>query len=471
MLRSLKIMIVFVSLGLVICFITWLILGNDIWILHKIPVSLWPLRAQNEPSIMVISSSMNDILTTEEMVKDLIQLKRDLINVHPSTKDKTSERVEDAFLNAIRKIEQPLSLGAFSSVVSELLASLGDAHTGLIITGKRLPMKVKIIDEHWYVLDGPEMELGSEVVSIGFLPVQDIANQCKNLFSYENSYWFLAQLESNGLSEALLSQVGAYILNGQTIVVLEKDEEQSTHYLFFDYQASHTITDAVMPNMEYYISQEDSYCYIFMPSARYDESLKISLGDVFCKIGERGIKALIIDLRNNSGGDTRVIEEFLKYLEIDEYTLFEEMVVRLSKAASRQRGYWGRGGVYSVSLKHLKNKGYANRFSGQIYVLVNYATFSTGVDFAVVLSEEGLARIIGTPTGGKPTSYGDTLFFQLNNSGLPYTISHKKFIKMSTEHRHADALYPDHQITYTLEDVLTGRDLEMEKALDLIHMR
>jgi len=178
---------------------------------------------------------------------------------------------------------------------------------------------------------------------------------------------------------------------------------------------------------------------------------------------------IIIDLRGNTGGNSMVVVEFLRYIDVRTYSLGKKMLVRLSDDAQKQRGYLGNSGLFSVSLEKMKNRIFEQlKFNGSIYVLIDNATYSAGSDFATTLSDNELATTIGRPTGGRPTSYGDLLNFQLNHSKISYSISHKQFIRASKEKRYDDALYPDYEVIYTIEDILEGRDLDMGKALELI---
>lgn len=48
---------------------------------------------------------------------------------------------------------------------------------------------------------------------------------------------------------------------------------------------------------------------------------------------------------------------------------------------------------------------------------------------AVWVSDGNLGTIIGTPSSNKPSSYGDVIYFQLENSKLKGFVSHKKWIR------------------------------------------
>lgn len=98
--------------------------------------------------------------------------------------------------------------------------------------------------------------------------------------------------------------------------------------------------------------------------------------------------------------------------------------------------------------------------------MVDWLTNSSETYFAMI-SDNNLGKIVGKLSGGNPTCYGDTLFFQLKNSKIRYTISHKKMRRPNNTLYEVDALYPDHRTDYTLDDYQQKRDLEVERALKL----
>ena len=111
-------------------------------------------------------------------------------------------------------------------------------------------------------------------------------------------------------------------------------------------------------------------------------------------------------------------------------------------------------------------------FHGQLYVLINGITFSSAGDLAAALRKQTEAIFIGEESGGAfegPTG-GTSIVVELSNSKIMVRISPQIHLSSGyKQHPFGRGVLPDHPIQYTIEDVLSQRDLELEKALDLIN--
>ena len=112
-------------------------------------------------------------------------------------------------------------------------------------------------------------------------------------------------------------------------------------------------------------------------------------------------------------------------------------------------------------------------FSGPIYVLVNGKTYSAGASLARYLREYGNAITIGEEGGTRYEGYvaGSQQAVFLPNSNLKIAIPryHNNFpasLKQKTQNR---GLIPDHIVTYSIDDLIQERDLEMEFVTKLIN--
>lgn len=75
----------------------------------------------------------------------------------------------------------------------------------------------------------------------------------------------------------------------------------------------------------------------------------------------------------------------------------------------------------------------------------------------IVNIRENEVTIVGEPTGGKPSSYGNVIRFKMPNSKIKFSLSTKKFIRPN-ENIDEDSLYPDVEVSTTIEDIIKGED-------------
>ena len=99
------------------------------------------------------------------------------------------------------------------------------------------------------------------------------------------------------------------------------------------------------------------------------------------------LQRLVIDLRNNGGGNSELFRGFLTWLS---------------------------------TFEHLNRK-------GRLFVIVGRDTFSSALLNTYYLKFNTAAIFLGEPTGGKPNCYGEVKYLSLNSSGLYIRYSTKYY--------------------------------------------
>lgn len=140
--------------------------------------------------------------------------------------------------------------------------------------------------------------------------------------------------------------------------------------------------------------------------------------ELFATVDGQGLTRVIVDLRANGGGDSRIFKPFLD--------------------------------------------GMAARPNLEVYALIGRNTFSSALMNAIELQQRG-AVLVGEPTGGRPNHYGEVRAFTLPNSGLRVRYATRYFRML----RDADppALEPDIATPITLENQIAGIDAALTAAL------
>ncbi|MCF3110180.1 hypothetical protein LL912_15460 [Niabella sp. CC-SYL272] len=183
---------------------------------------------------------------------------------------------------------------------------------------------------------------------------------------------------------------------------------------------------------------------------------------------------LILDLRGNTGGQQGLMLMLLKGLitqPVQPVKFPSELIkgVILPPADTVKRN----------QLKYVKDynlQGWANvvPFSGsyknRLYVLINGGTFSAAAIMANALSMDQRAVLIGEETGGgrNTTTAGIMFHNQMRHTGIDYAFGLIPFNAPNPVTEAGHGLRPDIVVSYTLDDYLSNRDLEMEQALKLI---
>ena len=145
--------------------------------------------------------------------------------------------------------------------------------------------------------------------------------------------------------------------------------------------------------------------------------------DVFDIIDSKKVKTLVIDLRDNGGGNSMIFNPFLK--------------------AVRKRD--------SINKKE------------NLFVIVGRRTFSSAMLNAMDLKKDTNATLIGESTGGKPNHFGEVKILHLSNTDVDVYYSSNYF---KTTDEDTDSLYPDINISLKASSYFNGNDDFLDYILD-----
>lgn len=177
-----------------------------------------------------------------------------------------------------------------------------------------------------------------------------------------------------------------------------------------------------------------------------------NVDSIFEKIHNDSISNLIIDIRNNPGGNSELADYLISSIYSKPYKANSKILIKRSEQYyTYMRGYfswWFK--PFLTFIKQINDykqtpigmvyediKGFKNpinipyRFKGKIYLLINSNTFSTALGFATVIKDYEIGHIIGEQTKSEVNEFGDIYPFDLPNSGLWVWTSAKRYIRPS----------------------------------------
>lgn len=471
-------------------------------------------------------------LTIQEARQDIDWLQKSLEYVHPRLYKYTEKvTLDGAFNNARSRIDnskEDISGLDFLSEVSKINAQVNCGHLYTIpqfelreeiLRKKVMPFYVKVVQGELYIVNDCSKKKGklngAKVLSINSKSTSEILQEVRlgisadghiqsrknrlmeRYFYYafhgfdlyyhlhiDRSEKFRIEYHMSGDDEVHridLEGIGIEERSGLLNEIYDKDEQvwQNT------------------PSPRFELNQAENYAVLTLSRSFYNKAIDpdfdLFLKNSFQELKDKGIANLIVDLRNNEGGSEHQQMELISYLYDKPFKLYQNIYLshldyRPLKEVIIERDLkdllfnnddeymrkissdlWVNNYRYSKNLNFQEPK--ENVFNGKLLVLINGITFSSAADLAADIRKTTDATFIGEETGGVfegPTG-GNTIVVQLPNSKIMVRISPNIHIGyMYKKHPIGRGVLPDHEITYSIDDILAGIDLELQKAVELI---
>ena len=467
------------------------------------------------------------LLNKKEAQEDLDCLQNALEYIHPRLYKYTDKPTKDAlFEQASDEIRGSISSTDLLRLVSKINAQVNCGHLYTIpqfelgeeIQNKQvMPFFIRFIEEELHLwndcsLDNP-LPNGSKIISINGKPSKAIIKTIKEGIAADG----YIETRKNRLLERYIS-TRFHGFDLYYYLHVDRSQNFSVEYQIAAQESIKTKAFSGIHQkerkrrlLEKYQVDQDQWYKTASPSFRIEQNYAVLsltrsffdpkvdpdfdpfLSNAFQKIREKNIGHLILDLRNNEGGSEHHAIELMSYLYDQPFKLYQNIYLshldyRPLKSYIIERDsqdlvfnnddqymrkfsqhLWINNYEYSRSLRLQVPK--ENVFTGKLYVLINGITFSSAADLAAALRKNTDALFIGEESGGTfegPTG-GTSIVIQLPNSKIMVRISPQIHVSSGyKKHEFGRGVFPDYEIEYTVRNLLQQKDLELEKALELI---
>ena len=319
-----------------------------------------------------------------------------------------------------------------------LTRRIGDGHTSVPLwqqETRQFPFEIKILQGRAYVTAvSPEHKelLGAELLSINGEHVAAVISAVSTLVPFsENSYSNAVRTGQYLLNAQVLMGLG--VIAGGTAVTLSFQADKQKVYvqsvavasprlpIRLNLKTQKTVTVIEKETDDLWFGSPDKGRTVYVKFRRYP-----SYGDMddFSEalleyINKQKSKNLVIDLRENYGG------EFFVGLKLAQRLVLADSI------------NWKNG----------------------VYTLIDNETFSAAMSNAAQYQQLLNAKLVGQPTGAKPSGYQDMGQFELPHSGLVVTYSKRLYHFQKVT---ASAVFPDVPILLTIEDYRRGKDRSLD---------
>ncbi len=417
-----------------------------------------------EPKKKIVRS----VLAPRELQEDLKIFVEALQREHGDiTRYKSKDQLKGLCGKLFEKLNRPMDQFEFGTIVRYLISAVQNGHTGMSLPTelmeyyrekiKMFPVQLWFNEERALVACNKydNLPVGTEILSVNGVPINDLKER---LFKYMKSdgkivskkYWQLNYEGFPYLYSWVYGRANKYLVEYKTVdgmistTTIQSDFIGNSQCLSFDRNIDKNLKIDFFKNNIALLTVRSFHSKELM---RTGEDFQRFLATSFKEINEHKTKTLILDLRNNSGGDDAYGALLYSYLANRPFHFFP---LESSTEEIRPQKEWN--------------------FTGKIIFMINGLTFSTASNFAAIAHSNVRGIFIGEETGGAyyGGAAGETFTTVLPNSDIRITIPKDRYdnpVKPIKEK--GQGVLPDYTIKSTLKDVIAHEDAQLDYALKL----
>jgi C-terminal processing protease CtpA/Prc len=188
---------------------------------------------------------------------------------------------------------------------------------------------------------------------------------------------------------------------------------------------------------------------------------------------------LIIDLRDNMGGDNSFSDYMVSFFATKEFSFCSKFLVKTSQMT---KDFWKdvtdstvadlkrdimtkeNGSYFEANIQKKNPRNDSLNYNGNVYVLINRYSISNATGVASIIQDYKLGKLIGEETAELPTNYGAAHQFKLPNTQF-IVMYPKAFIIRPNGDTSISGVIPDFKVE---DNIFTDKDEVLEYTLNLI---
>jgi len=421
-------------------------------------------------------------LTIEEMKEDIDALIEGAILRHPDLSAYADiDKLKTVANKYKSELKKDMTRVEFYQVIGKLSHHFNDGHSFLIWPyqeftqlkkqGHRaFPLEVVIKNnsdihiKHTYKSENKSIFAGSEILSINGVSSLQLVAALQQYTGGETRH-LREQIVARRFSTVLWAALGfidtfeieLLSINGKKRVVQISEEE--------NWQLT---KQSSVPKAHHFRKINSTVGVLYLAHFDIDpDEFELTIDKIFAKIQKQNIETLIIDIRDNPGGNTDTVTYLARYLASKPFRLVSSIREKLYKENRGILNYKGEiGEVLAENWDKWEKPVKENRFTGKAYLLISPISYSAAIVLATTLKDNEFAMLVGETTGGFANQTAQGNLFNLPNSQLRAYIATRMLVRPN-EDLTRKGVEPDHQVQSSVADIQAQRDAAIEFILTL----
>lgn len=408
----------------------------------------------------------------EQVRGDMSNLYQSLIDTHYNPYAYISKaQLQQRYQNLQDQITGPsYSLLETTKLYQQLVSSLNNGHTEIDFPaapyieyaksgGTLFPLEISIEGNKAFIRNNysknSSIVKGSELLKVNGQPINTILKSIYPLISAERQYFKNAKLEIYTLPRYYWYAYGRQ----DNFVVTIRNDDSITEY---NVKAINTFDEFEAKKDEILDAQQklnffETTAYLNPGHFSGDEKkYQQFIDESFAAIRKKSSKNLIIDLRNNGGGNDSFSDYLVAYIADKPFRWSSTFSLRTSALLKKDtkankditKPYWQSvmnkktGERYEFQFDKYQPISEKKRYKGNVYVLINRHSHSQAAVTAAQIQDYGWATIVGEETGDYPSLYASQFQYSLPITNIVVKIS-KGYIVRVSGNKESKGVIPD----------------------------
>jgi Peptidase family S41 len=408
-------------------------------------------------------------------------------------------------LEAAKRLQQFLAYGRVAHANTNVLYELAIAHRGQ--GGNLLPLYMQLQGDRFFLTETADVEgtlrPGAELLLLNGKAISWWRQQLGRYISADNEYLAAAQME-NAFPLLLWLELG----NTPSVEVKARRQDGSivntkvkalTRPALAELRVKHPTPELATD----FTSREirlmgDGVAYL-RPGPFYntetqagdtgpsyeDSKYRSFLDDAFVKLIDANVTDLLIDLRNNPGGDNSFSDPMIAWFADRPFRFADNFMLKASAATkahyqllkangTKEEGIIGElmraeasrtnGERYPFPIPMVEPRK-DRRFIGRVFVLQNRNSYSNAASVSALIQDYKFGKILGEETADLVSTFGSTVPFKLKHTGINVSYPKSRITRINGDIR-ARGVVPD--IAIAAPALGISEDVVLSKAFDLI---